>query len=345
MDFADFFVQHRFDSNDFLTHIDQLIDWKPVQSLLYKHESRAYFHYEPLSLFKSLLIGYFRRLSDRSLEFHLKDSLSANRFCGFALSSNIPDHSTFARYRSFLSDNGLYDRLLEQINAQIEAKGLIVKRAVIIDASVIDQPARPRKAGGFEPAKDRKEEDRKPEDLEAEKQYQEWIKINEPGTDPEATYLKKGKEIHFGYKNHSLTDENGLVLAVATTAANVHDVHGVDALLEKLKLDKNTRFKGDKGYAGQKTKAKLRHCIDRRMHKAYKNNPLTERQKLANHLISKTRYVVERTFGGIKKWFGGDKARYKGLKRIHGQNVLMSIAYNLKRLPMVYLRQELSLMG
>ncbi|NMA74795.1 MAG: transposase [Bacteroidales bacterium] len=29
------------------------------------------------------------------------------------------------------------------------------------------------------------------------------------------------------------------------------------------------------------------------------------------------RWVVEGTFGSIKKWFGGDKARYMGLDKTH----------------------------
>ncbi|XOD67021.1 MAG: transposase [Flavobacteriales bacterium Tduv] len=33
--------------------------------------------------------------------------------------------------------------------------------------------------------------------------------------------------------------------------------------------------------------------------------------------MSKTRWVVERTFGSIKRWFGSVKARYKGLARVH----------------------------
>jgi IS5 family transposase len=38
--------------------------------------------------------------------------------------------------------------------------------------------------------------------------------------DHEARYLKKGKEIHFGYKKQVLTDENGMQLSVHTTTAN-----------------------------------------------------------------------------------------------------------------------------
>jgi IS5 family transposase len=54
---------------------------------------------------------------------------------------------------------------------------------------------------------------------------------------------------------------------------------------------------------------------NRLVHKAYRNRPLSHWQIVFNKLASKTRWVVERTFGSIKKWFGGGKARYRGLQK------------------------------
>jgi len=77
------------------------------------------------------------------------------------------------------------------------------------------------------------------------------------------------------------------------------------------------------------------------MHKAYRSRPLTPWQVRFNKLISKTRWVVERTFGSIKKWFGGGTARYMGLKKTHTQHVLQAIAYNLKRAPGIIVSNSL----
>ena len=62
----------------------------------------------------------------------------------------------------------------------------------------------------------------------------------------------------------------------------------------------------DKGY---KSKAndqmlKKKKSKSRVMHKAYRNKPLTNWQIKYNKAISKTRWVVERTFGSLKRWFG-----------------------------------------
>ncbi|XOD68193.1 MAG: transposase [Flavobacteriales bacterium Tduv] len=43
---------------------------------------------------------------------------------------------------------------------------------------------------------------------------------------------------------------------------------------------------------------------------------------LFNKLVSKTLWVVERTFGSIKRWFGSGKARYKGLVRVYAQHLM-----------------------
>ncbi len=77
------------------------------------------------------------------------------------------------------------------------------------------------------------------------------------------------------------------------------------------------------------------------MNKAYRNRSLIPWQQLFNKLISKTPWVVERTFGSIKKWFVGDKARYMGLDKTHTQHILQAIAYNLKRAPEIIVSNSL----
>ena len=73
--------------------------------------------------------------------------------------------------------------------------------------------------------------------------------------------------------------------------------------------------------------------IDGIMLKVQKGMKLTERQREFNNLISKTRCLIERTFGSIRRWFSGGRCRYRELERTHTQNILEAIAYNLKRMP------------
>ncbi|XOD68225.1 MAG: transposase [Flavobacteriales bacterium Tduv] len=63
----------------------------------------------------------------------------------------------------------------------------------------------------------------------------------------------------------------------------------------------------------------IKHRIQK---KAHKNPTLSRIAVLFNKLVSKTRWVVERTFGSIKRWFGSGKARYKVLARVHAQHLM-----------------------
>ena len=53
----------------------------------------------------------------------------------------------------------LYDTLLAEFNRQLEAKGIIVKRGAIVDASITNTPRRPRGGKSYEVVEDRKEDE------------------------------------------------------------------------------------------------------------------------------------------------------------------------------------------
>ena len=62
------------------------------------------------------------------------------------------------------------------------------------------------------------------------------------------------------------------------------------------------------------------------------------RIKKRNTLITKNRFVAERTFGGQALWFGGKNLKYVGLDKAHGWHVMLAMAYNLKRLPALWVQ-------
>ncbi len=74
-----------------------------------------------------------------------------------------------------------------------------------------------------------------------------------------------------------------------------------------------------------------------------KNRPLTQRQLQRNSLISKARYVVERTFGSQARWFGAKVLRYRDKAKAHAWHILQAMAYNLKRLPRLYVNRQTQL--
>ena len=341
MSFAGNYIEKRTRRSVFFRQIDEIIDWylfeKEIDKVYKKGQSvDGRPSYRGIVLFKMMLLQTWYNLSDPAVEDMVNDSLGAMRFCQLELEDDVPDHSTLSRFRKELVEKKAFDRLLRKINNQLKAKGIMIKQgSAKVDASITDSPFSPKGKTEYEIGCDRKEEDRNDQDKQKEEQTQQLIRKTKPGVDSEARWLKKAGKLHYGYKKHIAVDKDGLTEAVHTTPANEHDSRGFEKVLEKVLKEKKLQVFADKGYKVPDNDAYLKeqNIKNRIQHKAYRNRPLTSWEILFNKLISKQRWVVERTFGGMSRWFGTGKARYKGLPKVHGQHVLEAIAYNLKRSP------------
>jgi IS5 family transposase len=341
MSFSQVFVERRTRKNTFLRQIDQIIDWTPIEKEINKVYKKGQSvdgrpSYPGLLLFKMQLLQTWYSLSDPGVEDFVNDSLGAMRFCGLQLEDEVPDHSTLSRFRSELVSKKAYDRLLRKFNNQLKQKGIMLKEGKAkIDASITQTPLKPKGKKQYELAEDRKEDDRGESEKQKEEEQQKLVEKKQPGVDSEARWVKKGGKPYYGYKKHIAADQDGLVEAVHTTTANEHDSHGLKPVLKKVPKSKKKEAMADKGYKVPKNDEYLKEerIKNRIQHKAYRNRPLTNWQVEFNKLISKQRYKVERTFGGMKRWFGAGTARYKGLQKTHCQHVMEAIAYNLKRSP------------
>ena len=340
MSFSEYDVSRRTRKGNFLNQIDQLIDWKPVELAISQHYAPASDvtgrpAYPGLLLFKMLLVGIWNGgLSDESVEEMANSNLHVMRFLRLSLEDDVPDHSVLSRFRTRLTAAHAWDGLLEQINWQIQTHDIMVKKGYHVDASITRSPRNPKTKPAYEVINDR--EDR---DDESDAQVaMRVVELTQSGVDIEARWVKKNGRFVFGYKQHTLVDHNGLVLAVETTAANCHDSKPLLGLLDKAGVEAGNRVHADKAYCSQKHQSALRSRGIKNgiQDKAVKNKPLTQRQLQRNRLIAKTRYVVERTFGSQALWFRAKILRYCGLAKAHAWHILQAIAYNLKRLPKLY---------
>ncbi|MFO1289616.1 MAG: IS5 family transposase [Nitrosomonas sp.] len=331
-----------------MKQIDQLIDWDSIEKAIAEHyspisDAAGRPAYSGLLLFKMLLVGIWNGgLSDESVEDMANSNLHVMRFLGLSLEDDVPDHSVLSRFRTRLTVAQAWDRLLTQINQQIAVHDIAVKKGCHVDASITQSPRKPKTKPTYEVVSDREERDDEPNTKEAMR----VIEVDQPGVDAEARWVKKGDKSVFGYKQHTVVDDNGLVLAVETTAANCHDSKPLLDLLDKANIQPDTRIHADKAYSSQKHRdtLKSRGLKNGIQDKATKNNPLKRQQLRRNRLITKARYVVERTFGSQARWFNAKTLRYCGLAKAHAWHMLVAIAYNLKRLPTLFteslMRQE-----
>ena len=113
------------------------------------------------------------------------------------------------------------------------------------------------------------------------------------------------------------------------TPANTHECNHLSPLLEGIAED--TTVYADKGYDSAENRQHLEeHRLpDGIMRKAHRKHPLTEAQTKRNRHLSKTRYVVEQSFGTLHRKFRYARAAYFGLIKVSAQSHLKAMCLNL----------------
>lgn len=338
--FADFLVEKRKIKQVFFDQVNLIVDWNLISKIIDKYYQKGLSasgreSYDGLVLFKMSLLQTWYGLSDYEVEDRVNDSISFSKFVGISLDDSVPDHSVLSRFRTELTKKGAYEKVFKALNKQLEKHNILVKTGAIIDASIVDSPLKPKGKVTYEIENDRAQEERSEEQKALENKEQTLLKIEDEGVDTDARWIKKGGKLRYGYKKHYVTDKEGLVLGVLTTAANVNEIANLEQVLDTADLPEGIYLNGDKGYSSAKNEEilKKKNIKSRILSKAKKGKPLTERQKLRNKLIGKTRFKVERTFGSIKRWFNSTHARYRGIAKMHTQNLMEAVAYNLYRSP------------
>jgi transposase, IS5 family len=185
----------------------------------------------------------------------------------------------------------------------------------IVDATIIKSACRPNRIVECAP--------------QEEEGQEEEVKIKD-SADADARWLQKGKTYHYGYRGYVRTDEKGYIEMVEVRPANESETKMLETMSEG---NQSKRMYADKGFASKANRQKLKEkgIKDGILEKASRGKKLSRWQKLKNRLISAKRFVVERTFGRLKRQFGFTRASYIGRWRVEGQMILKAMSYNLLR--------------
>ena len=271
----------------FLGKMDKLIPWKKLEQQLVKKYHNAKTGRPPYPLPVMLRVHamqLFYNLSDPAMEDALYEIESMRQFAGLRLSGNLPDETTILNFRHFLEEHKFGKIIFETINAHLAGQGLILREGSIVDATILSAPSSTKNSSGER--------------------------------DPEMYQTRKGNEWHFGMKMHIGTDDAfGLIHSIATTSANVHDIVVADQLLH----GKEQRVWGDAGYLGigqrpEHQSRKVDWQIAMRPGKRAKlpdGDPTAKLERLKAGVRAK----VEHSFFYIKRIFGYNKVRYRGLAK------------------------------
>lgn len=331
--FADHTVMMRRKKHSFLDDVNSLVNWQPISKFLdkklqRKHNAIGSPSYPAIAMFKILLLQRWYNLSDPAMEQNLLDRLSFLRFIEFSLDQEIPDETTICRFRNDLIKLDILDDLLEMINKQFERKGLLVRKGAVVDASVIGSSRRPRKVIDIAP-EDRKEDDAT--DSESPKEDSVTVSYSD---DTDAAWLRKGKRTFYGYKVHAAVDSSsGFLLGGHSTPANKSDIGQFEQLVEEISTMPGMHVYADKGYSSKKNRSFLKdkNIFDGIMHKATRGKPLKDDQKEENRAISNVRYIVEQSFGTMKRAYNFSRTRYKGIEKVTGELHIIGLAFNIKK--------------
>ena len=214
--------------------------------------------------------------------------------------SRLPDETTILRFRHLLEAHDLAADMLRVVNDILQAKGLMLRTGTVVDATLISAPSSTKNAEGER--------------------------------DPEMHQVKKGNQWYFGMKAHIGVDAtSGLVHTVVGTAANISDINVAGSLLHG---EEHAAF-GDSGYQGvhkREEAAGPTWHVAMRPGKRRVLNPFIEPEFVAERvekMKASIRAKVEHPFRVIKRQFGFNTVRYRGLAKNTAQIVTLFALSNL----------------
>lgn len=304
---AEALADPRLGSNARLDAIAKAIDWEPLERLAegVRGGGMGRKPYRPGPMIRALYLQMLYGLSDPGLEEALIDRLSFRRFCGFGLDEATPDETTICRFRGAAARKGVMQACFEEVNRQLDERGLIVRGGTLMDATLLA-------------AASRKPDIRKGKGARTEQ---------EPG----ASWTRKNGRSHFGYRVHVATDQAfNLIRKIILTPAHVSETRVAESLI----LGDEKAVYADKAYEDKRRRAQLkaRRAKDRICHRSHKNQKgLPHWQTQRNRLIAKRRARVEQVFGTSRRVFGYARARSTSFIVNLADVFRMATVFNLRR--------------
>ncbi len=294
--------------------------------------------FDPVAMFKALILQAQHSLSDARMEFMIRDRLSWMRFLGFDLGAPTPDENTIRHFRNRLTETGTLKRVMKAFDWQLQKKGYVPMAGQIVDASLVPAP------------KQRNTETEKQAIKEGKTAREIWPdelnKAAQKDTNARWTlkvggkvrYLPDGTPLPmiavpvFGYKSHISIDRRfGFIRESAVTAASAAD----GRQLKRLVSRENTGSEvwADSAYRSQANEKWLaQRMLTRRIYRRKPaGKPMPRNIARANANKSAIRATVEHVFAHQKNRFGLF-IRTIGIARAEAKLTLANIAYNFDRL-------------
>ena len=313
------------DMGDPLSALGAVMDWTVFLPVLARLPSPAPKApggrpaYEPLMMFKILVIQSLYGLSDEQTQFQILDRRSFHHFLGLSEADGVPDQNTIREFREKLTQAELFDELFAAFHQRLADRGFITRKGQIIDASFVEVPRQRNRRAENAAIKDGK----LPAGWAADAKRLAHKDID-------ARWTQKNDVNFYGYKDHVVADlESKLIVRAEVTSASQHDSQALDSLTRPG--DPETW--ADSAYTGQTCAAILAskgiaaHICAR----GTRGHELTAQQKRSNRAKSRKRVRVEHIFAFMTGSMRGMFQRCIGFVRNRACILLANLVYNMAR--------------
>ena len=294
--------------------------------------------FDPVMMFKILVIQATNNLSDERAEYLINDRLSFMRFLGLDLSDRVPDARTIWLFREKLTRAGAIGSLFECFDAMLRQSGYIAMSGQIVDASLVAAPRQRNTDEEKKAIKDGRVPDQwkdKPAKLRQKDRDARWTvkftkaKPREDGSTPLVDLAIPA----FGYKNHVSIDRGfGFIRRWSATNAAAYEGRRLrEGLLDKTNTA--SAVWADTAYRSAANEAFMaKNGFVSRVHrKKPKGRAMPDAVRRANNAKSKIRSRVEHVFAEQKERMGLF-IRTIGIARATTKIGLANLVFNIKRL-------------
>jgi transposase, IS5 family len=310
-----------------LARVGKLIEWKMFKKTVHSavlskpKGPGGRPRFEPLLMFKILILQRLHGLADDDTCFQITDRNSFRAFLGITPADLVPDGQTIRDFREALIAAKSFDELFQTFLTHLQTQhGLaLAKQGVIVDATFAEVP---RQHNTPEENASIKAGEVPASMLESPKRLAH--------KDTDARWTKKNEQSYYGYKNHVKADvTDKIIMDCVVTSASVHDSQA----LEQLVNSSDQKVFADSAYSSEEIAAKLKEIgVEAYINeKGQRNHPLTVEQKELNKSKSKIRSRVEHLFGHMTGSMNALYQRYIGMERNEACLKMTNLVYNMMR--------------
>ena len=217
--------------------------------------------YDPVLMFKVMVLQALYSLSDDQAEFQIQDRLSFMRFLGLGLGDRVPDAKTIWLFREHLTQARAVDNLFARFDKHLTKAGYLAMGGQIVDATIVAAPKQRNTDAEKADIKAGKIPDDwkdKPAKLRQKDRDARWtVKFSKARVDEDGKTRQRDIAVPaFGYKNHAAIDRrHGFIRGWKVTGASAYDGAQLRNVLDR----QNTGSKvwADTAYRSKKNEAWL----------------------------------------------------------------------------------------